>query len=401
MMLMKTIKGRTLRAIDFGIENDRHEVPPKCPISVSHIVVLLMYCNNTKQQYEYKKMGCRERDSHQTLEDLKGWNREIAHFHRLLVEVVKFFGDRVGPKQVFYTGLNIMPSFNTFTPWFKCPFSTTISLDVAKRFSGEDQEGVILKLMGAPGSVDPYFDVEWISSFYDEKERLFVFAFNLMISDVRYFDGDHLLRNNHYLSAFRLFSSLFCGHFVSPLIRSKKGKKEQKPWRVLVDLITVYNATNGITKTMDNALTLRIPLYLQQLFYHLLDGFKADKKMKYLIESEIDLLDESLKREIIVESPSISEHGHNDNLTLSPLMRTLCSVDGIAWMRKYIWIIQGKQFEEIQSAKSEKRIWSEIYHYALSDGKRVSFTFDFRRKGGGSSSTGIGIKIKRTDVAVN
>merc|ERR1719361_751281 len=244
------------------------------------------------------------------------------------------------------------------------------------------------------GCVDRYFDVEWISAYFDEKERLFAFAQNLMISDIRYFDGDHLLRNNHYLNAFRLFSSLFCGHFISPLIRSKKGKKEQKPWRVLVDLMTVYNATNGITKTMDNALTLRIPLYLQQLFYHLLDGFKSDKNMKYVIESEIDLLDESLKRELVLVSPSISEHGHNGKLTLSPLMRTLCSVNRIALMRKYIWVIHGKQFEEIQSAKSEKRIDSEMHHLNLSDGKRVSFVLQLVRKSCGSSSTAIYIKIK-------
>merc|ERR1719361_1084229 len=229
------------------------------------------------------------------------------------------------------------------------------------------------------GCVDRYFDVEWISAYFDEKERLFVFAQNLMISDIRYFDGDHLLRNQHYLSAFRLFSSLFCGHFFSPLIWSKKGKKEQKPWRVLVDLITVYNATNGITKTMDNALTLRIPLYLQQLFYHLLDGFKSDKKMKYVIENEIDLLDESLERELFVVSPSISEHEHNDKLTLSPLMRTLCSVNRIALMRKYIWVIHGKQFEEIQSAKSTKITWSEPYDYNLSNGNGVSFALRMDR----------------------
>merc|ERR1719361_414695 len=215
--------------------------------------------------------------------------------------------------------------------------------------------------------------------FFDEKERLFVSAQNLMISDIRYFDGDHLLRNQHYLSAFRLFSSLFCGHFISPLIRSKKGKKEKNPQQLLVDLMTVYNATNGITKTMDSALTLRIPLYLQQLFYHLLDGFKSDKNMKYVIESEIDLLDESLKRELFVVSPSISEHGHNDKLTLSPLMRTLCSVDRMALMRKYIWVIHGKQFEEIQSAKSTKITWSEPYDYNLSNGNGVSFALRMDR----------------------
>merc|ERR1719242_267128 len=123
--------------------------------------------------------------------------------------------------------------------------------------------------------------------------------------------------------------------------------------------------------------------------------------MKYLIESEIDLLDDSLKRELIVESPSNSEHGPNDKLTLSPLMRTLCSVDRIALMRKYIWVIQGKQFEEIQSAKSSMKIESEMYHWKLSDGNRVSFVIRMYRKVGGSSSAGIGIWIKSTDVAVD
>merc|ERR550525_2156325 len=101
-MLLQSIKGRTLRASDVGGDNNKFEVPSECPLSVSHIIVLLMYCNNTKLQYEYKKMGCRERDSHQTLKDLKRWNREIAHFHRLLVEVVTFWGEEVTPNQVFY-----------------------------------------------------------------------------------------------------------------------------------------------------------------------------------------------------------------------------------------------------------------------------------------------------------
>merc|ERR1712176_992583 len=116
---------------------------------------------------------------------------------------------------------------------------------------------------------------------------------------------------------------------------------------------------------------------------------------------EIALLDESLKREFFVVSPSIPEHGHSDQLTLSPLMRTLCSVDRIALMRKYIWVIHGKQFEEIQNAKSSIKIESEMHHWNLSDGERVSFIFDFTRKDGGSSSSGIGIRIKSSDVAVD
>ena len=81
------------------------ELPPLSQVSVSHIFVLLMYCNDTKLQYTYKKFGCREMGNEQTIEELKEWNREIAHWYRLLVEMVYFYGEYVSRQQVFYTGM--------------------------------------------------------------------------------------------------------------------------------------------------------------------------------------------------------------------------------------------------------------------------------------------------------
>jgi len=275
----------------------------------------------------------------------------------------------------------------------------TTSLNIAKRFCGSDQEGVILKLMAAPGSLDDYFDVEWLSAFYEEKERLFVRASNMIIVDIRYFEGDHLLRNEQYLKSFRLFSSLFNGHFISYLLRSKKGMKQQKVWKLLVDLIILFKATNGMMDSMNTALNIKTPLYIQQLFFHLLNGFKTNKNKIYLIESEIDLLDDSLRRELVAVS-SISDHGNNDRLSLSPFMQTLCSVDDIALMMKYIWIIDGDQFNELKTAKTEKIIHSEMYYFNIPDMDRVSFVIEFRRKSGSYSSTGIGIEIRETDIHV-
>ena len=124
-MFRQCDKGRSFKAKYHGGDNDRYEVRAASPLSVSYIFVLLMYCNLTDLQYKYKKIGCRERDGEQTLEELIESNREIAIWHRLLFEVVHFFGDLASSKQVYYTGLSTKLAFPSFAPVFNCPISTT------------------------------------------------------------------------------------------------------------------------------------------------------------------------------------------------------------------------------------------------------------------------------------
>ena len=288
--LNQSVRGRKLRALDYGVDNDRYEIPVDCPVSVSHIFSLLMYCNDTDLQYRYKKYGCRESDSHQSLKDLKKNNAEIAWWYKLLVEMVHVFGEKVRANQLLFTGLNVKLGSQTFAPVFNAPFSTTVSLDVAKRFCGAD--GVILKMKPAPGSRDRFCNVEWLSDFAHEKERFFVFADNLRIADIRYFQDDILQKNFHYLRSFALFSALFNGHFISPLLKMKSKKRGDNAGILLLNLIRVYESTNGFVVDDDGVSKCSIPLYIQQLFFQLLDGFKKDKKRKFLIKSECLLLAE-------------------------------------------------------------------------------------------------------------
>ena len=118
-------KGRAFKAMDHGGYNYAYGVRKNSPLSVRYIFVLLMYCNLTDLQYKYKKIGCRERDDEQTLEELIEWNKEIAIWHRHLFEVVHFFGELASPHQVYYTGLNTKLAFPSFAPVFNCPISTT------------------------------------------------------------------------------------------------------------------------------------------------------------------------------------------------------------------------------------------------------------------------------------
>ena len=124
-MFRQCAKGRSFKAKNHGGDNKRYDVRVASPLSVSYIFVLLMYCNLTDLQYKYKKIGCRERDSEQTLEDLIESNREIAIWYRLLFEVVHFFGELASAKQIYYTGLSTKLAFPSFAPVFNCPISTT------------------------------------------------------------------------------------------------------------------------------------------------------------------------------------------------------------------------------------------------------------------------------------
>ena len=89
-------------------------------------MALLMYCNHTKLQYEYKRHGCREAATLQSVEDpeftkWKGHNAEVGHWYKLLFEAVEMFRTRVTSKDVFFTGLGARLLFENYAPWFKCP----------------------------------------------------------------------------------------------------------------------------------------------------------------------------------------------------------------------------------------------------------------------------------------
>ena len=226
LSLHQTTKARKMVALNRYGWNTQHDVLVSSPLSVSHIFALLMYCNLTDLQYRYKKFGCRESDVHKSFEDLKRWNREVAIWHCLLIEAVMFFGNKVGPKQVFYTGLNVKLAFQTFALRIHVPVSTTISVGVAHGFCGS--EGLILKIKPAPSTTDTYFNVEWLSDFAHEKERLFVLAENMLIADIQYFSRSILQKNGRFLKAFFIMSSLLRGFFIFYLLGD--DRKKQRRW---------------------------------------------------------------------------------------------------------------------------------------------------------------------------
>ena len=383
VLLRQSKKGRTIKAMDGGLANRQFEIPPKLPLSVSHIVVLLMYCNETDLQYKYKKYGTRKMSKKQTMKEFKEMNSEIGIWYTLLFEVVTMFGTFCSPKNVFYTGLNVRLSFESFAPIFRAPFSTTTSVDVANRFC--DGAGIILMLIPSSGSLDKYFDVEWLSDFWHEKERLFFQGGQLSIADVQFVDRGQFTKNERYLKAFTIFSKLFQGHFLSEI------KGQRKAERILLNLIAAFCANNGIGKHWELSLqSVPISLYIQQLFFTLIQAFKSTPK-HFVISSEFKKLSDELQVKLFHfarDEPDIEQ------LTLSPFLDSLCVAKNICFIQEFLWLVHDEEMKQLQSGSAGYILYSEEYNYKLDGGKQISFVLRVHRKASGSNKAGFGVTIR-------
>ena len=268
-----------------------------------------------------------------------------------------------------------------------------------------------MQLKPVSGAYDFCFNVEWLSCFAHEKERVFAHAEGLGITNIKYYARGKWQNNQQYLRAFNLFSCLFGGHYISPLLRVG-GKKRQKPYKVLLDLITVYKVNNNIgsgfsSSTIENTQDVfSIPIYIQQLFYQLLHHFQQNREGKYLIESEYELLDQSLQNELLLLASNDSndeETGSaaSNKLQLSPLMQYLCREEDILLMQQHIWVIDEDKVKELRDAKNDKRVYSEMQYFKLSPSESVSFEIGLCVRGEGMDWCTPTFQIKETSIAVD
>ena len=392
VLLRESKKGRNIRSRDIGRTNTECAIPPNLPLSISHIVALTMYCNETKLQYLYKKFGCRQSSEEQTVEDLKELNSEIGHWYRLLMEATRFFGSPVKSGNVFYTGLNVKLSFSTFAPVWLSPFSTTVDKDVANRFS--DGTGIILQLEPTGGSDDCYFDVEWLSNYSFEKERLFGFACNLQICDIKYYHHGKFPNNERYLTALSLFSGLFEGHFIRHLLRKRKGRRKAE--KVLLDLIAVYKEMNNIPNDNNDADRRAVPLYIQQIFHSLMREFKR-KDLQIIIPSEFEKLCDGLKAELFSFK---DDEIHNGRLPIVsfPFFRSLYPMEDIEVTQEFMWIMDEDMMRELKDSPPGEGLQSEKFLYRFAGLGNASIVFDIKRKSGDSKKATFGITIKDSSI---
>jgi len=208
-------------------------------------------------------------------------------------------------------------------------------------------------MQGGTGQPTYYFDVEWLSNFEHERERLFfeVPKGRLRIVDIKTFDNGKIYSNVPYIKVFGLWSALSSGHYLIHL-----SKKTQ---RMLTAFIQTYNANNNI-QSQGEIVNKSIPIFMQQMFYNLV---QKTKKM-IVISAQHEKLQIMLKNELF----SLANDGEIS--AVSPFMQRIRDIE---IMKEHAWILDAKQIETLRDGQKGKWMHSDSYKQGT-----VQFRFGIR-----------------------
>ena len=170
-----------------------------------------MYTNLGELQCHYKKHGTRNLHPYQSKKDIMEKHNEIWHWYKLLQETVLLYGTQPNPGQIFWTGMSCRLLFDSFTPRFWSPISTTSDREIASKFAQEGEGGIILRLKANKVCYERYFNPEVFSNYPDEKEKLFFRATQLEVMVIEYLIGAKCFNCDKFIPSFRLFSTIFDG----------------------------------------------------------------------------------------------------------------------------------------------------------------------------------------------
>eukprot|EP01084_Bolivina_argentea_P299956 517094_1 len=417
-------KGKQIKAQEWGGENFFYTTAVGCPISISHLLVVLLYTNQTELQYNFKKYGTRKLNKDDTISTIKHRNQQIGHWYKFLYELTWLYSEATNKKSVYFHGISMQLMMPSFNPYFQAPISTTSSITVAQQFA---ENGIILCLK-AIAEHDGFMDVSWVSNYPQEEEKLFSFAYYLYINDIRFTDaniGFHT-SNNWEITAIRLLDSIF----NSNCFYSQKEIRE-KTQNLLIKFITSYNESlmdaiekyihkhknklKNIKQFIDeqqydsdaiisdlqindeddndeilnnennsdsnvkmffssendyqsftymvNENRVQISQYLSKLFLYKLN-LLAKKKVIFIIKSEYMRLNNALRQELFT---------FNDNkLNISPFLSEFIKPQQIKCMNEFAWHIIDDEYDKLMKKKINSPLIGPQFS-CVSEGGSVTF----------------------------
>jgi len=199
-------------------------------------------------------------------------------------------------------------------------------------------------------------------------------------------------KNDKFLSAFSLFSALFKGHFISNLLRKRKTQKKIE--NVLNIMFRVYGQNHDIECDDDeHSPSTIIPMYVQQLFFNLMEGFKSERK-HFVIRSEYEKLGDALKGNLMSFNDCDDEK-ESSTISVFPFLNAVCDSKSIKIMKEYIWILSDDELTERKGGAFGHTVWSEEFMFKLEGGGSVVFALIVGRAPSGRTTSGFGIKIKK------
>eukprot|EP01084_Bolivina_argentea_P256470 431823_1 len=413
---------RKMNASNLGSWNKYYQLPVNSIISISQMLSILIYTNLTELQRKFKKFACRKLHKQDIIKDIAKRNAQIGIWYQLFYQTIYFFGSMTKKSETFYHGLSIKLLFTSFNPSFNCPISTTTQLLVAARFAAN---GVILELKPDIASNNWYLDVSMFSNFPSEHERLFAFANDLYIADIRFMENELEMRhtNKIHLNALRLMDYIFKSNTVyNPNVLKQNSQKLLIKYLnkyvneknsignidTILDDIKMYNYQNLLTSLNNiideeqydtesilndiqekkNSLIINyfeqhctnsqlklfneymkyhsiiIPKYLYELFCAMINDLKYKKNVIFMIKSQYDAVDVELKKRLLI---------FKDNKIITNKLNL--PVSNIKLIQEFKWKINPSYFIKIKQLKTGEYLTGPKWSITLDENDELKIIF--------------------------
>ena len=146
----KVIKAIKAKDVQYkGIVPPYYGIDWESPLLVEHLLSVLLYCDYTKHSASFSR-SFRKTDEFEGLQSIKQRNSKYFWMAKRLRETVEIYGtcsyifEKNRLKGPFYTGISRVINMPYFSIRLCSPTSTTLHIEVAMKFSG--QQGMILSL---------------------------------------------------------------------------------------------------------------------------------------------------------------------------------------------------------------------------------------------------------------
>ena len=385
MKLNATNIGKEWVAKNAGILNKRYNINAGLPISTSHIMCVLFYINYKDLQYAFKTNGCRKLSGHETTNSVKFRNKNIGNWYRFFTECITLFGGITNEKEIFYHGLSKKINLIAFKPDFKCMISTTSSLSVAQSIISNDDNGIIIKLQQKRSLPHGFLDVNWMSDFQNEAEKIFSFS-KLDVVDI-YQNTPTFRSNTVFVKSLILFQSIIKGHYFQHTIHSSfryqrviiamiqswmkdnvdveadDDHKDQESIVMFVFMFIFFSFFSFflfsewfVFKLFFNLKDIEIPEYMQRLF----NSFVERQRKLFVIRSQYDHLYDGLKKYLIDFDDNGSYEFHSFLMALknkNPLNKLKLKL-----MKEYRWCISGDSMNKFKQLPINNTIKGKYFH---------------------------------------
>mmetsp|Transcript_68110 Transcript_68110/g.61236 ORF Transcript_68110/g.61236 Transcript_68110/m.61236 type:complete len:774 (+) Transcript_68110:70-2391(+) len=301
----KSVMGQFCTAFNRGGQsNEQYGIEPGLPLTISHIMSILLFCNYDLLRFKYLNQGCNKLNTNEDYQQTKARNQEIGIWYRLIREVVMFYGETTTNQQSFYMSMDMHLLFNSFAPQINAPFVCSTSLSATNIITADT--GAIIEYKQHSSLENPYLDISYCSPFPMRDLKLFSYATTLEIRDIylkNKFGSVQSQRN--YVQAMLVWERMINGQYYHNLLDFAGQSYQRSLMKMMDNELTNDKNKRGPTYVMpnynksiakfDGEEENGVAKYIQALFSYII----RNSKEMWIIKSEYEKLSNELRNYLL------------------------------------------------------------------------------------------------------